>query len=68
MVSKNTVKEVNNCPRTKAGWKEAEARKNCSLYASQCDEPDKLKYHCVLNPLGTTLLEVCAYEQKILFG
>ena len=47
---------------------DAAARKNCSQYASQCHEPDKLEYHCVLNPYINETLEVCAYPVKIVKG
>nr|XP_022290078.1 uncharacterized protein LOC111101767 isoform X2 [Crassostrea virginica] len=46
---------------------EAAADMNCKTYASECDEPDRLKYHCVINAFGG-LVEVCAYAQFILFG
>ena len=46
---------------------ESAADMNCKAYAIDCDEPDKLKYHCVINA-SWGLLEVCAYAQKILYG
>ena len=67
-VSNRTVKEVNSCPENEEDWQEAATRKNCSAYASQCDEPDKLKYHCIINPFVNRLLEVCAYVQAIVGG
>ena len=66
-VSRNTVRKVESCPETQKEWMENAERMKCETYASQCDEPGKLKYHCVIDASGG-LAEVCAYEQKILFG
>lgn len=59
---------VDDCPDTKEKWREASARKNCSAYASQCDEPDRLVYHCVINAFVNETLEVCAYSRIIVLG
>lgn len=59
---------VDDCPDTKEKWREALARKNCSAYASQCDEPDRLVYHCVINAFVNETLEVCAYSRIIVLG
>lgn len=59
---------VDDCPDTKEKWREASARKNCSAYASQCDEPDRLVYHCVINVFVNETLEVCAYSRIIVLG
>lgn len=59
---------VQRCPDNLQTWKEAAKRKNCSAYASQCSEPDRLAYHCVLNPYANETLEVCAYVQNIVLG
>lgn len=56
------------CPDTEAKWKEAAARKNCAAYASQCSEPDRLVYHCVISTYVNQTLEVCAYAQNVLDG
>ena len=61
------MKKVERCPETEKEWKEAAIHKNCYVFASQCGEPDKLKYHCAINPVGG-IVEVCAYEQNILHG
>lgn len=66
-VSGKTVKAVKKCPEIKTEWMESAVDMNCNAYASECDEPDKLKYHCIINASGG-LVEVCAYAQKILRG
>lgn len=67
-VSRSTVQFVDRCPDSEEKWKKAAARKNCSAYANQCSEPERLKYHCVINELVTQTLEVCAYTQFIFLG
>lgn len=67
-VSRSTVQFVDICPDSEEKWKKAAARKNCSAYANQCSEPERLKYHCVINELVTQTLEVCAYTQFIFLG
>lgn len=57
-----------DCPDSVDKWKEASERKNCTQYASQCSEPEKLEYHCVINPFINETLEVCAYGQNIVLG
>ena len=66
-VSRKTVRKVESCPATLQEWMERAERMKCETYASQCDEPGKLKYHCVIYASGG-LAEVCAYAQNILFG
>lgn len=67
-ISNKTVQVVQRCPDNLQTWMEAAKRKNCSAYASQCSEPDRLAYHCVLNPYANETLEVCAYVQNIVLG
>lgn len=67
-ISRKTVVIVDECPDTEGKWREAAAKKNCSAYASQCREPDRLVYHCVINPYVNQTLEVCAYAQNIVLG
>lgn len=67
-VSRTTVQTVEDCPRSEERWREAAARKNCASYASQCSDPEKLEYHCVINPFLNQTLEVCAYAQNIVLG
>lgn len=67
-ILKSTEEVVQNCPESEVKWKEAAARKNCAAYASQCSKPERLVYHCVINPFVNQTLEVCAYAQNILFG
>lgn len=64
-VSSSTVQIVKDCPDSEEKWREAAARKNCEKYASQCSDPKRLVYHCVINPYVTQTLEVCAYAQNI---
>lgn len=67
-VSKETVEIVDNCPVTEEKWREAAAGKNCEAYASQCGEPERLVYHCVINAFINQTLEVCAYMRVIVLG
>lgn len=67
-ISRYTVEIVDNCPDNESKWKAAAARKNCAAYASQCNKPEKLVYHCVLNTYANRTLEVCAYAQNIVLG
>ena len=57
-----TVEEVFSCPTTKAGVEVRKRRKNCEALANiqNCTEPQKFLYHCVLNELRTSFVEVCA--------
>lgn len=67
-ISPSTVEIVGGCPDSKEKWRLAAARKNCTAIASQCDEPDKLVYHCVINEYANKTLEVCAYWKIIVLG
>lgn len=67
-VSRSTVQFVDDCPDTEEKWREAAVRKNCTAYASQCDKPDSLVYHCVINAYVNQTLEVCAYSRIIVLG
>lgn len=67
-VSRITVQTVEGCPTSEGTWREAATRKNCAAYASQCNEPERLEYHCVINPFINQTLEVCAYAQNIVLG
>lgn len=67
-VSPSTVQIVDNCPDSEDEWRQAAARKNCAAYASNCSEPEKLVYHCVINSFVNQTLEVCAYWRITLFG
>lgn len=67
-VSPSTVEIVDNCPDSEKKWRLAAARKNCSAHASQCDKPESLMYHCVINAFVNETLEVCAYRRNIVFG
>lgn len=67
-ISRATVKIVDICPVSEEEWRQAAARKNCTAFANQCSEPDKLVYHCVIDPYVNQLIEVCAYAQNIVLG
>lgn len=67
-ISPSTVEIVDECPDTEERWRKTAARKNCSAYASHCGEPDRLKYHCVINSFANQTLEVCAYKRIIVSG
>uniref|UniRef100_A0A8W8JJG9 Uncharacterized protein n=1 Tax=Magallana gigas TaxID=29159 RepID=A0A8W8JJG9_MAGGI len=67
-VSRSTEQVVDGCPESEEEWREAAARKNCYAYSSQCSEPTRLVYHCVINPYVNQTLEVCAYAQNIVSG
>lgn len=67
-ISGNTVEVVDDCPDSEEKWRKAGARKNCTAYASQCDKPHQLVYHCVINSYKNETLELCAYGKYILSG
>lgn len=67
-VSPSTVQIVDDCPASEEKWREAAERKNCVAYASQCDEPKRRVYHCVINEYANKILEVCAYGKIIVLG
>lgn len=67
-VSRLTVQAVDDCPDSEEEWRKAAERKNCSAYASQCDEPERFVYHCVINSFVNETLEVCAYSRIIVLG
>lgn len=67
-ISRSTVQIVEDCPNSEEQLKQAAMRKNCAAYASQCSEPERLEYHCVINPFMNQTLEVCAYAQNIVLG
>lgn len=68
LASKRTVQFVKDCPQNEKSWREAAARKKCLGYASNCSEPERLVYHCVINAFVNQTLEVCAYERFIMLG
>ena len=67
-ISRDTVRVVDRCPKTEEEWKKAGERKNCSAYAHHCTDPEKLLYHCVVNPYVNETLEVCAIRKNIIGG
>lgn len=67
-VTRSTVQVVDRCPDSEKKWKERAAIKNCAAYASQCAEPERLVYHCVINSYVNQTIEVCAYAQNIVLG
>lgn len=67
-VTRSTVQVVNGCPDSEESWGEAAVRKKCDVHAKQCSEPERLVYHCVINPNINQMLELCAYAQNIVGG
>lgn len=67
-VTRSTVQVVDGCPDSEEKWKDRAAIKNCAANASQCAEPKRLVYHCVISPYVNQTLEVCAYAQNIVLG
>lgn len=66
----NSVENVTSCPTSKTDWDIAALRKNCSGLASRQNcvyENEKFQYHCVINGMRNTLVEVCA-PTRIIFG
>ena len=59
---------IDKCPENEEDWQKAAAIKNCSMYAHQCDNPDKFVYHCAVNPYINETLEVCAIQKTIVRG
>lgn len=66
--SLNTVRYVASCPSTEQETRFAAEKKNCKAIAhnQNCTDPAKFQYHCLINELDTSLLEVCAPEFYIL--
>lgn len=67
-ISIKTVQIVDDCPDTLEKWKKAAEKKNCAAFANQCSKPNKLQYHCVINPFVNETIEVCAYAKNIVLG
>lgn len=67
-VTRSTVQVVNGCPDSEESWREAAVMKKCDVPAKQCSEPERLVYHCVINPYVNQTLELCAYSQNIVGG
>lgn len=68
LISGSTVQVVDDCPDSEEEWGQAAARKNCAAHASNCSEPGRLVYHCVINAYVNQTLEVCAYSRIIVLG
>lgn len=67
-VTRSTVQVVNGCPDSEERWREAAVMKKCDVHGKQCSEPERLVYHCVINPYVNQTLELCAYSQNIVGG
>lgn len=67
--SEKTVETVSSCPQNKSAMEERAKIKNCKEIArfQRCTVPEKFKYHCVMNELETTFVELCA-PQYIIHG
>lgn len=59
---------VDDCPDNEEKWRVAAEKKNCAAYANQCDEPQRLVYHCTINAFSNQTLEMCAYGKYIFKG
>ena len=64
-----SVIAVWKCPTSSDEYNRAASRKDCSQLASKrkCSEPEKYKYHCVINSFKNGTFDACAHEKKI-FG
>lgn len=67
--SHKTAETVSLCPQNKSAMEERAKIKNCTVIAKiqRCTDPEKFKYHCVMNELETTFVELCA-PQYIIHG
>lgn len=65
----DNAESVGSCPTSKEEWEIAARKKNCSKIASKqnCSSVEKFQYHCVINGMRNTLVEVCA-PTRIIFG
>lgn len=65
--SSQTLQRVTLCPGNKGEMEVRAKKKNCESIAHEqnCTKPEKFKYHCVMNALGSALIEVCAPEYRI---
>ncbi|XP_048771625.2 uncharacterized protein LOC125677557 [Ostrea edulis] len=52
-----TVKVVQGCPKTAAGWATAASKKGCSHIINNCGS---FEYHCVTNAWQNETIEVCS--------
>ncbi|XP_062603110.1 uncharacterized protein LOC134264860 isoform X2 [Saccostrea cucullata] len=64
-LSTQTLEHVKSCPVTNLEWEQRAAKKQCHLIKNDCKG---FTYHCVLNSMRTSLLEVCASPIKIIGG
>ncbi|XP_056016266.1 uncharacterized protein LOC130053301 [Ostrea edulis] len=66
--SLNTMRNVDSCPSSEQEARNAAEKMNCEAIShnQNCTDPDKFKYHCVIDELEKSLLEVCAPEYYIL--
>lgn len=67
--SVKSKKAVGACPTSRDEWESAARKKNCEILALQqtCINPDKFKYHCVINSYRNETVEVCA-PTRIIIG
>lgn len=65
--SSQTLQRVTLCPGNKGEMEVRAKKKNCESIAHEqnCTKPENFKYHCVMNALGSALIEVCAPEYRI---
>lgn len=67
-ISAKTVKPVDRCPTTEEDWRKAAVVKNCSAYASLCNDSKTYVYHCLVNAYVNQTVEVCAIQINIVGG
>lgn len=67
--SHQSAEIVNSCPKTIHQMENRAKMKNCESMArvQNCTAQQKFKYHCVMNELENTFVEVCA-EEYIIHG
>lgn len=65
--SHKTAVPVSSCPQNKSAMEERAKIKNCKAIAAiqNCTVYQNFKYHCVMNELETTFVEVCAPQYTI---
>ncbi|XP_056014860.1 uncharacterized protein LOC125646367 [Ostrea edulis] len=63
--SVKTMTEVKTCPTDKQAWDERARLKKCWDVPHNCSDT-QLSYHCVLDEVGHSLVEVCALWTEII--
>lgn len=68
--SKNTAVSVDSCPESKDEVEKRAKIKNCASLAviQNCTTPAKFQYHCLIDEVEKTFIEVCVPSYNILLG